>query len=266
MSAFRILTVALLCIYLLIGLAIYLLQESLIFLPEQLPEDFEYSFEKDFEEHNLTMQDGAVINALHFKLQDSKGLIVYFHGNAGNLARWGEVAEPFVDMSYEVLISDYRGYGKSTGNRTQKKLLSDAEEIYSFAKKLEREERIIIFGRSLGCAFASYLASKNNPEKVILETPFYSLTDVAEKLFPIYPASLLLQYRLPNHQYLKDVKAPVYIFHGTDDEVVPYESGRKLFEEHRDKATFISVEGGHHNDLAAFDSYWEEMENVLIDE
>ncbi|WP_420317108.1 alpha/beta hydrolase [Ekhidna sp.] len=266
MSALRILAIALLCIYLLIGLAIFLLQESLIFLPESLPDNYEYSFNKDFEEHNLTMEDGAVINALYFKMKDSRGLIVYFHGNAGNLARWGEVAEPFVDLGYEVLISDYRGYGKSTGNRTEKKLMSDAEEIYEFAKKLEREERIIIFGRSLGCAFASYLASKNNPEKVILETPFYSLTDVARKLFPIYPAAWLLNYRFENHKYLQQTTAPIFIFHGNEDEIVPYESGQKLYEAVEEQATFFTIDGGHHNDLAAFDNYWIEMENVLNDE
>ncbi|WP_420576720.1 alpha/beta hydrolase [Ekhidna sp.] len=266
MTYIKVIATALLCIYVLIGLIIFLMQESLIFLPETLPENYAYEFEQVFEEHNLAMSDGAMINALHFKQADSKGLIVYFHGNAGNLARWGEIVMPFVDLGYEVLIMDYRGYGKSTGNRTQKKLLSDAEEIYAFAKKLEREERIIIFGRSLGCAFASYLASKNNPEKVILETPFYSLIDVAGKLFPIYPTSLLLQYRFPNHECLEKVNAPVYIFHGTNDEVVPYESGQKLYEEHQDKATFISVEGGHHNDLALFPEYWNAMENVLNNE
>lgn len=266
MSALRILAVALLCIYVLIGLGIYLLQESLIFLPETLPEDYEFSFEKDFEEHNLIMKDGAVINALYFNLQESKGLIVYFHGNAGSLARWGEVAEPFVEVGYEVLITDYRGYGKSRGNRSEKKLLSDAEEIYNYAKKLEREERIIIFGRSLGSAFASYLASKNNPDKLILETPFYSLTDVARKLFPIYPAALLLQYQFDNHRYLEQTKAPVYIFHGNDDEIVPYESGERLYDEIKDRATLVTIDGGHHNDLASFDRYWEEMENILIHE
>ncbi|WP_425389793.1 alpha/beta hydrolase [Ekhidna sp.] len=266
MSALRILAVALLCIYVLIGLAIYLLQESLIFLPESLPDDYEYSFEKDFEEHNLRMKDGAIINALFFKLQNSKGLIVYFHGNAGNLDRWGEVAEPFVDLGYEVLITDYRGYGKSTGIRSEKKMLNDAQEIYAFAKKLEREERMVIFGRSLGTAFASYLSSKNNPNKLILETPFFSLTDVAKKLFPIYPTKLLLNYRFENFKYLENSNAPISIFHGNEDEIVPYESGQKLYETVEEQATLFTIDGGHHNDLAAFDSYWEHMKSVLIDE
>ncbi|SNS49159.1 hypothetical protein SAMN05421640_0369 [Ekhidna lutea] len=266
MSAFRILVVALLCIYVLIGLGIYLLQESLIFLPQSLPEDYEYSFEKDFEEHDLTMKDGAVINALYFKQQDSKGLIVYFHGNAGNLARWGEIAIPFVDLGYEVLITDYRGYGKSTGKRSEKKMLQDADEIYAFANKLEIEERIILFGRSLGSAFASYLAGKNTPTKLILESPFYSLPGVAGKMFPIYPTSTLLRFRFHNARYLKNTKTPIYIFHGTEDEVVPYESGKKLATKFEERSTFISIPGGHHNDLAAFDEYWREIEIVLNDE
>lgn len=266
MTYIKVIATALLCIYVLIGLIIFLMQESLIFLPETLPENYAYEFEQVFEEHNLAMSDGAMINALHFKQADSKGLIVYFHGNAGNLARWGEIVMPFVDLGYEVLIMDYRGYGKSTGNRSQKKMLEDTDDLYAFALTLEKEERITLFGRSLGSAFASYLAGKNHPQKVILETPFYSLIDVAKSLFPIYPNSLLLQYQFDNAQNLKDARAPIVIFHGSEDEVVPYSSGRKLHESLGNRSTLITVEGGHHNDLALYPEYWKPMENVLKNE
>ncbi|MEO9483086.1 MAG: alpha/beta fold hydrolase [Ekhidna sp.] len=264
LNTFKILAVTLLGLYLALGLLIYLLQERLIFLPEDLSSDFAYSFDADFDEHFITMDDGAIINALHFTQSQSKGLIVYFHGNAGNLARWGEVVYPFVELGYEVFIVDYRGYGKSSGKRTQKRMLSDADAIYNYAGQLESEENIILFGRSLGSAFASHLAGKNNPKKLILETPFYSLKDVAKDVIPIYPTRYLLKYNFKNYVSLKTCQVPISIFHGTDDEVVDYSSGKRLFESVSDKeAQFFTIEGGHHNDLSSFPSYWESMRTVL---
>ncbi len=266
MSGIKIFVLILLVIYLFGGLVLYALQDQFIFLPESLDRDYQYAFDRDFEEHTLKMQDGAEINALHFTLPESKGLIVYFHGNAGNLARWGEIVSPFVQMGYEVFITDYRGYGKSTGKRSERAMLSDAEEIYSFAKTIEKEERIILFGRSLGSAFASYLTGKNNPTKLILETPFYSLEEVANRVIPIYPTSSLLSYQFRNYEFLADTNIPIFIFHGNDDEIVPYTSGKRLHDSLEGQAKLITIEGGHHNDLSTFDAYWTQMENVLNDE
>ena len=266
-SKLRVFVGILLILYLVVGVVIYLLQERLIFLPEKLPADYSFGFDAEFEEHFIQMDDGAKVNALHFTQKESKGLIVYFHGNAGNLARWGEIVMPFITMGYEVLILDYRGYGKSSGKRSERHMLSDADVIYNFAKKIEPETRIILYGRSIGSAFASYLAGKHSPSKLILETPFFSLKDVAKGVIPIYPTSLLLRYRFENHAYLKTTKTPIFIFHGTDDEIVSYHSGKALFESTSpDKAKLITIQGGHHNDLSTFPEYWNELETVLEDE
>ena len=109
MNTIKLILVGLISLYLFIGAIIYFLQEQFIFLPDKLPEDFKFEFDHDFEEHFLSTKNGGKINVLHFKTQDAKGLIVYFHGNAGSLERWGDVISPFVDMGYDVLIPDYRG-------------------------------------------------------------------------------------------------------------------------------------------------------------
>ncbi len=267
LNAFKILLIILLGLYLFFGLIIYFFQERLIFLPESLPSDYNFSFDIPFDEHFITMEDGAEINALHFTQEESKGLIVYFHGNAGSLARWGEVVYPFVELGYEVFIADYRGYGKSSGEKSQDAMLSDAESIYTYARQLQTEDRIILFGRSIGSAFASHVAGKNNPSKVILETPFYTLSDVAREVMPIFPTSLLLRYEFKNYQSLSTTSAPIYIFHGTDDEVVNYQSGRRLFDSLEGQSVeFFTIEGGHHNDLSLFPSYWESMHSILENE
>ncbi|NQZ77083.1 MAG: alpha/beta hydrolase [Ekhidna sp.] len=259
------LLLVLVVLYFVGGLVLFFLQDRLIFLPEELDPDYSYAFDADFEELNLTMQDGSVINAIHFQLESPKGLIVYFHGNAGNLARWGHIVLPYVKRGYEVLIPDYRGYGKSTGKRSDRVLLKDAEKVYDYAKTIREEDEITLFGRSLGSTFASYVGGNNQPKRIILETPFHSLRNVAKRVVPIYPIGQLLSYQFRSFEYLQGATAPVYIFHGTDDEVVPYQSGLRLYDSLEGSKMF-TIEGGHHNDLANFDSYWVYMDEVLADE
>ena len=264
MSTLKYLLVGFVVLYSLMGLIIYFFQEKFIFLPTVLADDFQFQFRHPFEEHLLKTADEGHINLLHFKAIESKGLIVYFHGNAGSLERWGGIVAPFVDLGYDVLISDYRGYGKSKGERNQQNLLGDADAIYAFAKSLADENEIILFGRSLGSGFASYLAGKNRPSKVILETPFYSLEAEANRRFMIYPVSWLLRYQLKSHEYLKQNSAPVFVFHGTEDKVVSYEAGQRLFENiPTNGGQFVTIEGGLHNDLSEYPAYWDGMKAAL---
>lgn len=233
-----------------------MMQERLIFFPVKLPVDYTYSFEQPFEEFFITTEDGAILNGLHFKTEAPKGLILYYHGNADNLVRWGKIVAPFVTDGYEVVIMDYRTFGKSTGVLTEANLYSDAELFYTYALEHSEEKNITVFGRSLGTTFATYVASKNQPKQLILETPFYSLVDVAERRFPIVPMDLVLNYKFPTHQFITKVGCPVLILHGTQDRVVPYESAKKLSKiisasEH----TFSTIEEGGHKDLTAFPQY-----------
>ncbi len=264
MSTLKYLLIGIVLLYILMGAVIYFFQEKFIFLPAVLPSDFQFRLEVPYEEHMLETHENGRINLLHLKTDSSKGLIVYFHGNAGSLDRWSKIVEPFAGLGYEVLICDYRGYGKSQGEITQENLLHDADEVYSFALTLEEEDRIIVFGRSLGSGFASYLAGKYSPGKLILETPFYSLEAEANRRFMIYPVSWLLRYQLKNHEFLKTNKAPVYVFHGTEDKVVSYESGTRLFNKvPSNEGKFITIVGGYHNNLSEYPLYWQEIKTLL---
>ena len=155
----------------------------------------QFDFQDQFEELFLEAQDGAVINALHFKAEAPKGVILYFHGNAGDLSRWGNITSYFVEKRYDVLVMDYRTYGKSTGELSEKALYDDALMCYSHLLKTYDENDIIIYGRSLGTGMATYMASVKNPKQLILETPYYSLVDIAKRRFPILPVSLFMKYR-----------------------------------------------------------------------
>ena len=248
----------------LIIIGVYFMQEKLIFLPTKLAADYQYQFAEPFEELFLETEDGASLNAIHFKTENPKGLILYFHGNAGDLSRWGKIASELIKYRYDVLIMDYRSYGKSTGVISEKNLFNDANLFYKYALKSYSEDDIIVYGRSLGTAFAAFVASKNNPRKLILETPFYNLEEIAKKRFPFLPVKYLLKYRFLSNNYIEAVSCPVVIFHGTKDNIVPYNSGKNLSElVPEERLTFISIEGGEHNNLINFKEYKLGMDTAL---
>lgn len=254
----------LLGLYILSIIMLYFFQEKLIFLPSQLPQDFSYSFTLPHKEFNLETSDGAVLNGLHFKNTDSKGVILYFHGNAGDLSRWGEIALYFVEKQYDVVIMDYRTYGKSTGKLSPDVLFSDAQLFYDYTLEHYEEKEVSLYGRSLGTGIATALASKNKPKQLILETPFYSLLDVAQSMFPFLPVSLFLKYKLPSFEFIQDVSCPISIFHGNSDSVVPFESGKKLYEViPNTNKSFFKIVGGDHNNLVSFPEYHEGIKKVL---
>ena len=245
------------------GSALYFIQESFLFRPTVLTQDYQYQFNHQFEELNLKTEDDATINAIHFKAKNPKGVILYFHGNAGDLSRWGTIVEDFVNYDYDVFIMDYRTYGKSTGKLSEKALYNDAQLCYDYVSKLFKAEDIIIYGRSLGTGIASYLASSNLCQQLILETPYYSIADVAKSRFPIFSVKTLLKYKLPTHKHLEGTDCPITIFHGTEDYVVPYKSGKKLNDLSSKAINFITIDGGSHNNLVEFDVFHSELKKIL---
>ena len=258
-----IITLSLTVIYIIGFLMVYIFQEQFIFLDDDLPQDYKYQFEIPFEEVNLKDGD-ANLNGIYFPADSAKGAIIYFHGNRGNLARWGEVVQPFVEMGYAVLVMDYRGYGKSMGKRTKENLFADAKLWYDWLNKKFDERDIVVYGRSIGTGIASWLASKTYPRQLLLETPYYSLADMARRFYPIYPAKLALKFNFQSFKYLQDVDCPIIIFHGTEDFVVPYSQGLKL---HRsldaNRSKFFTIEGGAHKNLIEFEDFREALRQTL---
>ncbi|BFP43077.1 alpha/beta fold hydrolase [Flavobacteriaceae bacterium GF1] len=239
-------------------------QEKLIFLPSKLNKEYQFRFDTPFQELFLDTADGAQLNVLHFKAEHPQGVIVYFHGNAGDLSRWGLITEQFVHNGWDVLIMDYRTYGKSTGDLSEENLHRDAQMVYDYAKSGFSEENIVVYGRSLGCAMATKLASANGPQQLILETPFYSLEDMARRRFPFLPAKWLLEYRFENNANIGRVSCPITIFQGTADNVVPYESAFELYQLIAHKEShFVVIDGGGHNNLSDFKLYHSTITQLL---
>ena len=140
---------------------------------------------------------------------------------------------------------------------------SDAQFIYDYLLKMYEESEINLYGRALGTGIASYLASSNSPKQLILETPYYNIADVAKDRFPFFPVEKLLKYKFPTNEYLTNTSCPITIFHGTDDNVVPYASAQKLIELELANLKAITIKHGEHNNLADFDSYHKALTELL---
>ena len=252
-------------IYIAVSIALYYLQDYMLFKPEKLPKDFQFAYENQVtKEYNLETRDGAVINGLRFYPQgESKGVVLYLKGNSKSIKGWGKFAVDFTRHGYNVLMVDYRGFGKSTGKRSQKAIKRDLQKVYDKLKERTSEDRIILYGRSLGSGFATKLASLNNPKMLILDAPYYSLTKVTTRYAPFMPLSLLLKYPLPTYKWLKYVQCPIHIIHGTHDKLIPYKSSVKLAQINSKLTKLHTVIGGGHKNLNNFESYHKMLDEIL---
>ncbi|MFS4468334.1 alpha/beta hydrolase [Maribacter sp. 2210JD10-5] len=257
------LTIVLL-VYLGVNVIVYFLQDYLMFKPEKLAKDFKFHYEnQEIEEYNIETRDGAIINGLRFKTQNPKGVVFYLKGNSKSIKGWGKFAVDFTRHSYDVVMVDYRGFGKSTGRRTQKAIKRDLQLVYNKLRENVAEKYIILYGRSLGSGFATKLASMNNPRMLILDAPYYSLSKVAKKYVPFMPLSLLIKFPMPTYKWLRYVKCPVHIIHGTDDKLIPYKTSVKLSKIQPAITTLHTVIGGGHKNLNTFESYHKMLETII---
>ena len=236
-----------------------------MFKPEKLSEDFKFAYEnQDTKEYYLETRDGAKINGLLFKSKNQpKGIVLYLKGNSKSIKGWGKFAVDFTRHDYSVFMVDYRGFGKSTGRRSQKAIKRDLQEVYNKLKERTPEEHIILYGRSLGSGFAAKLASINNPRLLILDAPYYSLTKVTARYMPFMPLSLLMKYPLPTYKWLKYVQCPIHIIHGTNDTLIPYKTSVKLSQVNPKLTKLHSVIGGGHKNLNTFESYHKMIHDII---
>jgi len=249
--------------YILVCGLLYFFQEKLIFFPAKLSKDHLFQFDQTFEEKNIRTSDGTILNGLLFRADSSNGIIFYLHGNGGALNSWGDVAKTYTDLNYDIFLLDYRGYGKSGGVISgQEQLYNDIQTAYDEIKNEYTEDKIIVLGYSIGSGLASKIASENDPRLLILQAPYYSLTDLMRRSYPIIP-TFLLRYKLDTSKHLKDCKMPVVIFHGDLDEVIYYGSSLKLQDEFKSHDTLITLRGQGHNQMTFNEDYRRALREIL---
>jgi len=252
-------------VYIIISVALYYLQDYLLFKPEKLPKDFQFYYEnQDTEEHFMETRDGATLNGVLFKSKEKpRGVVLYLKGNSKSIKGWGKFAVDFTRHNFNVFMVDYRGFGKSTGRRSQKAIKRDLQVVYNKLKELIDEKYIILYGRSLGSGFAAKLASMNHPRMLILDAPYYSLTKVTARYMPFMPLSVLMKYPLPTYKWLKYVRCPIHIIHGTNDKLIPYKTSVKLSKVNPKLTKLHTVIGGGHKNLNNFESYHSMLDDIL---
>jgi alpha-beta hydrolase superfamily lysophospholipase len=241
----------------------YFFQEKLIFIPQKLAKDYAFEFDQKFEELDIKTDDNVSLHGILFKADSSKGLIFYLHGNAGSLASWGTVARTYTDMNYDVFLLDYRGYGKSDGTIDSEALVySDVQAAYKTLKEKYDESNIVVLGYSIGTGPAAELASSNHPKLLILQAPYYSLTDLMEHTYSFVP-TFLLKYKFETYRYVKDCQAPIVIFHGDRDEIIYYNSSVKLKEFFKPNDQLITLVGQGHNGMTRNKEYVSALKKIL---
>ena len=197
--------------------------------------------------------------------QDSipKGVVLYFHGNRDNVNRYARYAVNFTRHGYEVWITDYPGYGKTTGKLTEENLYMQAKEVYKLANSKFGKDSIIVYGKSLGSGIASYLASKNPAGGLSWKHLITAFLICSGNYAPFYPINALSHFKLPTGEYLKEVNIPVTIFHGNADWIIPYRCAAKLKQFLKPGDEFITIDKGSHNDLNDFPLFHEKLDSVL---
>jgi len=241
-----ILVSALVALALLNGLT-FLAQPGMIFFPYNVLDATPTDWGLDYQDVRLRTEDAVELHSWFIPRSGSRQVLLFFHGNAGNISHRGKSIAIFHRLGLNVFIIDYRGYGRSRGKASELGLYRDARAAWRYLT----EERglipadIIVFGRSLGGVVAAKLAAQERPGALILESSFSSAKDIARETFPLLSRLVVLRFDLDAAGYLRSARSPVLVLHSPDDEIIPYHLGRKLFAAAPDPKHFVQLRGGH---------------------
>ena len=223
--------IGIIVIYVSVLILLFIFQRSLMYHPLEN----NYSGDKlNVEVEKVKILTSDNINLLgwfHKKDLNKFKTIVYFHGNAGNLENRIHKLNHFKNMNVNFLIIAWRGFSGNKGKPSEKGLYIDANSAISWLKKMGLTEKdIILYGESLGTGIATELAQTNNYAGLVLETPFTSMVKAAKNFYPYIPVSFLLKDKYDNQKKIKNIKIPVLVMHGEEDQIVPFWMGKKIFE------------------------------------
>ena len=243
MKIVKIIGIFLLVGYLLLCAGLYFGQDQILFKPKKLSEDHQFPSGQEVE---IPVAEGISLNCLSVKEPNSKGVILYLHGNKGSIRRCLRQAQTMSGNKYDLFLVDYRGYGKSDGHIfSEAQLFKDVQIVYDYLKKQYREDQIQIVGYSLGSGMASWLAANNSPKRLVLVAPYVSFIDLKNHYIPFVP-NFLVKFPLNNKAHLATVKCPVTLFHGTNDEVIPFVSSKELVQVDPTNIKLVTLEGESH--------------------
>ena len=228
---------------------IYVLQARLIYFPVRELAATPQARGLQYEDVYIDTEDGVRLNAWFVPARPERAVLLYFHGNAGNISHRVERTALFHRLGLSVLVLDYRGYGRSGGTPSEDGTYREARAAWRYLIETRRvaPDRIVLFGRSLGAAVAARLAAEVGPRALILDSAFTAAADLGAEVYPWLPVRWLARYRYPTLENLKKVNRPVLIVHSRDDEIIPFRHGQELFAAANAPKQFLEIRGGHND-------------------
>lgn len=235
--------------YLGLVLLVAWLQDRLVYFPEARLVTDPGESGLDYSDITFRSRDGIPLSAWYVPSADRKGVVLYCHGNGGNISYRYEYLKVFSELGLTTFIFDYRGYGKSQGRPSEEGTYLDAVGAWHYLVEekgvLPRE--IILYGESLGGAVAAWLARERDPRALILQSTFTSLPDIGAEIYPFLPVRLISRYQYSTLDYLSEVKCPVLVIHSRDDEIVPFTHGVRLHAAVTGRKDFLELRGDHNS-------------------
>jgi fermentation-respiration switch protein FrsA (DUF1100 family) len=250
-----------------VGALLLLFEKSLIYFPTSALEATPAGLGLAHEELSLRAEDGVRLHGWFLPVKDSRGSVLVCHGNAGNISHRLDRALLLQSrLRLDVLLFDYRGYGRSEGSPDEPGTYRDARAAYRWLREHgQPPERILIFGESLGSAVALDLAVSSAARALVLESPFTSIPDMARAVYPFLPVWPLVRTRYDNLAKIGRLRVPLLVLHGDRDNVVPFAQGRRLFEAAPEPKRFYAIPGASHNDtyIVGGEAYWRAIATFL---
>ena len=242
-------------------LAVWLGQERLLFHPQPLPAAQALATQPDLHESHVDVP-GARLSVLELRLPNPKGVVFFLHGNGGNLASWFVNTGLYHEANFDLVMLDYRGYGKSTGHiESEAQLHADVQAVWQQVAPRYQGKRVVIYGRSLGTGLAASLAAQVQPDLTLLVSPYSSMAALARQHYAWVP-SAVLRYPLRTDEALLRIGHPVLLLHGDQDTLIPPAHSRALLALTH-QARLGLVRGAGHGDMQDFPSYRNAVLNAL---
>lgn len=219
-----------------------------------------------YEDVSFETTDGVKLSGWFIPAEKPKGIILFFHGNAGNISHRMSSIRIFHRLDFSTFIFDYRGYGRSEGKTTEKGTYLDAEAAWRYLteKRHVPPEKIIFFGRSLGGAIAAWLSQNHTPKALLIESTFTSVPDIAANIYPFLPVRLLARFGYNTDEYIKRINCPVLVIHSLNDDIIPFRHGRQLFEAAREPKEFLEITGTHNDGFMTSGKRYEDGLNAFL--
>jgi uncharacterized protein len=243
-----------LAVYLSLALYLFVFQARHVYFPDLPSREVNATpadIGLDYETVRLVTEDGETLAGWYIPAPDARATLLYLHGNGGNIAHRLDPISVFHGLGLNILIIDYRGYGDSSGKPDEAGTYQDALAAWNHLTRDRRlrPQQIVLFGESLGGSIAAWLAARHTPAATILYASFTSVPDMAQALYPMFPARWLARYRYDTRASLGDVTCPLLILHSPEDEIVPFSHGRALFDSANPPKQLVELRGGHNDAL-----------------